>query len=43
MGIHGLFTFAAIGETMFPALIGLIMIAMTANLILTLFKKPEGV
>jgi hypothetical protein len=43
MGIHGLFTFAAIGETMFAALIGLIMIAMTANLIFTLFKKPKGV
>ena len=43
MGIHGLFTFAAIGETIFAALIGLIMVAMTANLIFTLFKKPKGV
>ncbi len=43
MGIHGFFTFVAIGETMFAALIGLIMIAMTANLIFTLFKRPKGV
>jgi hypothetical protein len=43
MGIHGFFTFAAIGETMFATLIGLIMVAMVANLVFTLFKKPKGV
>ena len=43
MGIHGLFTFAAIGETIFATLIGLIMLAMTINLIFTMSKKLKGV
>ena len=43
MGIHGLFTFIAIGEMLFATLIGLIMLAMAINLIFTLVKKPKGV
>jgi len=43
MGIHGFFTFVAIGNKIFATLIGLIMLAMTINLIFTLFKRPKGV
>ena len=43
MGIHGFFTFIAIGETLFATLIGLIMLVMAINLIYTLVKKPTGV
>ena len=41
MGIHGLFTFAALGEYRFVVLVGIIMLAMSINLIITLFKKPR--
>jgi heme exporter protein D len=43
MGIHGFFTFIAIGETLFATLIGLIMLAMAVKLISTLLQKPKGV
>ncbi|MGY8787808.1 MAG: hypothetical protein ACKVH5_05885 [Fidelibacterota bacterium] len=43
MGIHALFTFAAVGELIFATLIGLILFSMGVNLIMTLIKKPKGV
>ena len=43
MGIHGFFTFVAIGNKIFATLIGLIMLAMTINLIFTMSKKLKGV
>jgi len=42
MGIHGLFTFAALGQSLFAGVIGLVMIALSTHLILTLIKKPKG-
>ena len=42
MGIHGFFTFVAIGNKIFATLIGLIMLAMTINLIFTMSKKLKG-
>ena len=42
MGIHGLFTFAALGQPLFAGVIGLVMIALSTHLILTLIKKPKG-
>ena len=42
MGIHGFFTFLAIGNKVFATLIGLIMLAMTINLIFTMSKKLKG-
>ena len=43
MGIHGLFTFAAIGETMFAALIFFKEIISNFSLIFTMSKKLKGV
>jgi uncharacterized membrane protein HdeD (DUF308 family) len=43
MGIHALFTCAAVGELIFATLIGLILFSMGVNLIMTLIKKPKGV
>ena len=43
MGIHALFTFIALGNTLFATLIGLIMLAMAVNLILKLTKRYRGV
>ena len=42
MGIHSLFTFAAIGKSLFAGVIGLVMIAISTHLIFTLNKKPKG-
>ena len=42
MGIHGLFTFAALGKSLFAGVIGLVMIGISAHLIYTLIKKPKG-
>ena len=41
MGIHSLFTFAAIGQTMVAMLIAMIMLAMTVHLVMTLFFKSD--
>jgi len=43
MGLHGLATFAAIGQTKFAGLIAIIIGAMGVNLIYTVTKKPKGV
>ena len=42
MGIHGLFTFAALGKSLFAGVIGLVLIAISTHLIFTLIKKPKG-
>ena len=42
MGIQSLFTFAALGQSLFAGVIGLVMIALSTHLILTLIKKPKG-
>ena len=42
MGIHGLFTFAALGKSLFAGVIGLIIVALSVHLIFTLIKKPKG-
>ena len=42
MGIHGLFTFAALGKSLFAGVIGLVMIAISTHLIFTLIKKQKG-
>ena len=39
MGIHSLFTFAALGQTLFAGLIGLALVLLSTHLILTLMKK----
>ena len=41
MGIHSLFTFAALGQTMISMIIGLLMMAMTRHLVMTLFFKSD--
>ena len=43
MGLHGLATFAAIGNTKFASLLALTMGALIVNLIYTLTNKPKGV
>ena len=42
MGIHGLFTFAALGKSLFAGVIGLVIVALSVHLIFTLIKKPKG-
>lgn len=42
MGIHGLFTFAALGKSLFAGVIGLGIVALSVHLIFTLIKKPKG-
>ena len=42
MGIHSLFTFAALGKSLFAGVIGLVMIGISTHLIVTLIKKPKG-
>ena len=42
MGIHSLFTFAALGKSLFAGVIGLVMIAISTHLIFTLIKKQKG-
>ena len=42
MGIHGLFTFAALGKSLFAGVIGLVIVALSIHLIFTLIKKPKG-
>ena len=42
MGIHGLFTFAALGKSLFAGVIGLVIAALSVHLIFTLIKKPKG-
>jgi hypothetical protein len=42
MGIHALFTFAALGKSLFAGVIGLVLIAISTHLIFTLIKKPKG-
>ena len=42
MGIHALFTFAALGKSLFAGAIGLVLIAISTHLIFTLIKKPKG-
>ena len=42
MAIHGLFTFAALGKSLFAGVIGLVMIAISTHLIFTLIKKQKG-
>ena len=42
MGIHALFTFAALGKSLFAGVIGLIIVALSVHLIFTLIKKPKG-
>jgi len=41
MGIHSLFTFAALGQTMISMIIGLLMMATTIHLVMTLFFKSD--
>ena len=42
MGIHALFTFAALGKSLFAGVIGLVIVALSIHLIFTLIKKPKG-
>ena len=42
MGIHGLFTFAALGKSLLAGVIGLVIVALSVHLIFTLIKKPKG-
>ena len=42
MGIHGLFTFAALGKSLFAGVIGLVIVALSVHLIFTLIKKQKG-
>ena len=41
MGIHSLFTFAAIGQTMVAMIIAMLMLAMTAHLVMKIFFKSD--
>ena len=43
MGIHSLFTFAALGKTMIVMIIGLFIMAITLHLVTTLFFKSDRV
>ena len=42
MGIHALFTFAALGKSLFAGVIGMVLIAISTHLLLNLIKKPKG-
>ncbi len=43
MGIHGFFTFAAIGETTISLIIALFLIGMITQLAITVFTKPNKI
>ena len=41
MGIHSLFTFAAIGQTVLALIIAILMLAMTIHLVISLFFNSD--
>jgi hypothetical protein len=43
MGIHGFFTFLALGQLLFAGLIALVIIALSVNLIMILIKNSKVV
>ena len=43
MGIHSLFTFAAIGQTVLALIIAILMLVMTIHLVTTLFFNSDRV
>ena len=43
MGIHGFFTFSAIGETTISLIIALFLIGMITQLVITVFTKPNKI